>query len=248
MWDWSIIAAIAAIYFAAGAVKGLIGFGLPIVAVGLTAAAIGFREAVALMLVPAFATNVWQAWAGPDLVALLRRLWSYLATTAIAIWLVGAILAAGDPAQLTFVLGTLMLVYSFLTLAGLDLPPPGRNEPWVAPLVGLANGTISGISGMFAIVTGPWLQTLRLGRDQTIQALGLIFSFATLVLAGSMSSRALLNAELGWMSVAALIPTFAGMAIGQVLRQRTSEPAFRRLFLGALALLGAYLMARSLFG
>lgn len=248
MWDWWTILAVCAIYFLAGTVKGTIGFGLPIVAVALSAATIGFKEAIALVLVPAFATNVWQAVAGAELAALARRLWSYLAATGLVIYLAGAILAAADAAALSGTLGALMLAYTGLTLAGLRPPPPGRNEVWIAPLAGAVNGLVSGISGMFAIVTGPWLATLGLGRDAIIQALGLVFSFSTVVLAVSMGSRSLLTAELGWLSLAATLPTFAGMRLGQSLRGRLSERLFGKVFLGALAALGGYLVARAVVG
>ena len=39
-----------------------------------------------------------------------------------------------------------------------------------------------------------------------------------------------LNADLGGVSAVALIPAFAGMAVGQAVRRRISETAFRRAF------------------
>jgi hypothetical protein len=248
MWDWGTIMAVVAIYVVAGGVKGLVGFGLPLVAVGLTAATVGLKEAVALVLVPAFATNVWQAWAGPELAGLVRRLWPYLAAASVTIWMATALLASGDPVTLSGALGGVLILYAGLTLTGVSLPQPGRHEMWLGPVLGAVNGAISGITGVYVIVTGPWLQMLGLRRDALIQALGLVFTFSTVVLAASMSARSLLTAEFAWLSLAAVAPALAGQWAGQKLRRALSEDRFRRVFLAALALLGAYLLVRAVMG
>ena len=66
-------AVVAAVFVLAGTVKGVIGLGLPTVALGLLAASVGLERAMALMLVPSFVTNVWQAVAGRHLRGGLRR-------------------------------------------------------------------------------------------------------------------------------------------------------------------------------
>ncbi len=58
----------------AGLVKGVVGLGLPTVAMGLLGLAMPPVEAAALLLVPSLVTNVWQLLAGPRFGALLRRL------------------------------------------------------------------------------------------------------------------------------------------------------------------------------
>jgi uncharacterized membrane protein YfcA len=47
-------------------------------------------------------------------------------------------------------------------------------------------------------------------------------------------------------SCAALVPALAGMSIGQRVRGRIGQQAFRRAFFGGLLLLGGYLTARGL--
>src|SRR5256885_1571642 len=57
-----------------GLVKGVIGVGLPTVAIGLLSLVIMPAQAAALLIAPTLATNVWQAAMGPGAVPLLRRL------------------------------------------------------------------------------------------------------------------------------------------------------------------------------
>ena len=48
----------------AGFVKGVLGQGLPTVAVGLLSLIMSPGEAAALIVIPALLTNIWQGWFG----------------------------------------------------------------------------------------------------------------------------------------------------------------------------------------
>ncbi|MCP6725802.1 sulfite exporter TauE/SafE family protein, partial [Klebsiella pneumoniae] len=65
-------------FILAGFVKGILGQGLPTVAVGLLSLIMSPGEAAALIVIPALLTNIWQAWFGPSFVPLIRRLWPTL--------------------------------------------------------------------------------------------------------------------------------------------------------------------------
>ena len=69
---------VVAVFVLAGVVKGVIGLGLPTIAMGLLSALMTPNQAAAILIVPALLTNVWQMWDGPALKVLLRRLWPML--------------------------------------------------------------------------------------------------------------------------------------------------------------------------
>src|SRR3546814_10582306 len=87
MLDSLALAAIAGTFVLAGAVKGVVGFGLPTVSLALLTVAFGLPQAMALMLAPAFVTNLWQALAGGRSLVLLRRLWPFLLMATVTVWL-----------------------------------------------------------------------------------------------------------------------------------------------------------------
>src|SRR5688500_12206198 len=66
---------VTATFLLAGFVKGVVGLGLPTIAMGLLSLAVAPAEAAVLLIVPSLVTNVWQLVAGPRVGALLRRLW-----------------------------------------------------------------------------------------------------------------------------------------------------------------------------
>ncbi len=78
MWTAEVLVIVCATFLFAGGVKGVVGLGLPTISLALLAASVGLREAIALMLVPALVTNLWQGLTGGAFVALLRRLWPML--------------------------------------------------------------------------------------------------------------------------------------------------------------------------
>lgn len=76
---------IAAALLLAGFIKGVIGLGLPTVAIGLLAVTMQPSRAIAIVIVPAIVTNIWQTFAGPYLRDIIRRLWPLMAGTVIGI-------------------------------------------------------------------------------------------------------------------------------------------------------------------
>lgn len=241
-----LLAAIAATFFVAGLVKGVTGMGLPTVAMGVLGAILSPLAAASLLLVPSFATNVWQLMAGPRLGPLVRRLWPMMLAVVIGTVFGSRLLAGGDTGTATTALGLALVVYAAYTLAARPLRVGERVERWASPAVGAATGLVTGGTGVFVIPAVPYLQSLDLGRDELVQALGLSFTVSTVALAIGLGWNGGLSGE-GWLaSLLAVIPAFAGLRAGQALRDRISPPAFRRLFLVLLLLLGLEMATRGL--
>ncbi len=243
MFETPILIAIAGTFFLAGAVKGVIGLGLPTVSLALLTVAIDLPSAMALLLVPSFVTNLWQALVGGHLKAALGRIWPFLSMATVTVWLGALALTRVDISWLSALLGALLVVYAAFSLAGLRLAVTARQEAWTGPLAGAANGILTGMTGSFVVPGVLYLQALGLTRDMLIQAMGLLFTASTIALAVALGGNDLLSLELGPWSAAALLPAILGMWIGQRVRRVLSEPLFRRVFFIALLILGGYIIA-----
>jgi uncharacterized protein len=238
---------VAGTFLLAGLVKGVIGLGLPTVAMGLLGLAMSPVEAAAMLLVPSLVTNVWQLLAGPRFAALLRRLWPMMLGV-VAGTLAGSGVIAGAAAHAaTAGLGVALLLYG---VAGLAKPrlrrvPPAA-EPWAGPLVGAATGLVTGATGVFVIPAVPYLGSLGLERDDLVQALGLSFTVSTFALAGGLALHGALPLAATGASLLALLPALAGMALGGWLRARVQPETFRLCFFVGLLALGCELVWRGL--
>lgn len=240
------IAAVAGAYLAAGIIKGVIGMGLPAVALGLLGLMVTPAQAAAILILPSFATNAWQGLAGSALRELLRRLWPMFLGMCIGT-LIGALtLPRGEGEQATRWLGTVLAVYAALALAKVHFSVPPRAQGWVGFLSGTATGIIAVATGMFAIPTVFYINALGLERDRLVQALGLSFTVATAALGVALYDLGELKVTLAWPALFALGAALAGMPLGQLLRGRITPETFRLWFFIALLLLGVRLALRGL--
>jgi len=231
-----------ATFLLAGMIKGVIGLGLPTIAMGLLGLAMAPSQAAALLIIPATCTNVWQLAFGGHLLTLVKRLWPML--LAIFIGTAAGTIGIGmaDSHWVVRGLGAALLLYA---LSGLLLPTlriSAGSEHWLAPLCGLVTGVITSATGVFVIPAVPYLQALGLSRDELVQALGLSFTVSTLALAAGLAWRGALGGGELSASLLALIPAMLGMLLGQWLRQRISAVLFKRVFFIGLGALGGHLL------
>lgn len=238
------VAAIALTFLLAGWVKGVIGLGLPTVAIGLLGLLLPPAEAAALLVVPSLVTNLWQALAGPGLGRLARRLWSMLLGVCVGTAAGIGVLSGDDAALAGTGLGVALIVYAVVGLTRVGASIPARMEAWAGPLAGGATGVITGATGVFVIPSVPYLQALGLRRDEFIQALGLSFTVSTVALAGGLAAAGVWHGALAAASLAAVLPAVAGMVLGRMVRGRVSADRFRTIFFLGVLGLGVHLAIR----
>lgn len=223
----------------------MVGLGLPTVSLALLTATLGLKEAMVLMLLPSFLTNVWQGISGGAFTLILRRLWSLLLAGFVGTWFAVGVLARTDTVLLTGLLGIMLCVYAGISLSTPQIPPPGQRERWLSPVIGGITGVLTGLVGSFVVPAVPYFQALGWPRRILVQAMGIWFTVATLSLAAGLGSHRLLPVDLGLLSAIALVPAFAGMRLGQQVRDRMSEGRFRQVLLVSLLILGIYIVGRS---
>jgi uncharacterized membrane protein YfcA len=238
---------IAAALLLAGFVKGVVGLGLPTVSIGLLAVTMQPSRAIAIVIVPAIVTNIWQTFAGPHLRDIIRRLWPLMAGTVTGIWLNGGMLSGPYARYGGVVLGVLLVIYAIVGLSKFNFSVARSNEKWIGGIVGLVTGAVSAATGVQVIPSMPFIQAIGMEKDEFVQALGVFFTVATLALAFNLTSAGLLSASTALPGAVAMASAFAGMFIGQLVRSRMQPEAFRRWFLIAMILLGLYLAGSAVY-
>jgi uncharacterized protein len=237
---------IAAAFLLAGFVKGTIGLGLPTVSMGLLAVTMPPARALAIVIVPAIVTNIWQTFGGPYLRDIVRRLWPLMIGTVIGIWLNSGMLTGPYARYGPIVLGVLLVIYAIVGLSQFSFRVARSNEKWVGGLVGVVTGMVSAATGVQVIPSMPFMQAIGMEKDELVQALGVFFTVATVALAFNLTSAGLLSAATALPGAVAMAAAFAGMFIGQAVRSRMQPEAFRRWFLIAMIFLGLYLVASAI--
>jgi hypothetical protein len=242
----SFLLLIAAIFLLAGFIKGTLGLGLPTVAMGLLAVTMPPGQAIAIVIVPAIVTNIWQTFVGGYFRDIIRRLWPLMVGTVIGIWLNGGLLTGPYAAYGTVVLGVLLVIYAIVGLNKFSFTVARHNEKWIGGIVGLVTGVISAATGVQVIPSMPFMQAIGMERDELVQALGVFFTTATVALAFNITAAGLLTSATALPGAVAMAASFAGMFTGQAVRTRMQPDVFRRWFLISMILLGLYLAGNAL--
>ena len=246
MPDSGFILAVAGFAFVlAGFVKGVLGQGLPTVAIGLLSLIMSPGEAAALVVIPALLTNIWQGWFGPSLIALIRRLWPTLLASFVGTFAATALglgLLTPEAAALARkALGIALILYGLLGVSRIQLLVSPRDEPWLGPAMGAANGAVSTATGVFMFPVIPYIQSLGLERDDLVQAQGISFTVSTFALTIVLLGSGTLNATNAAGSMVAMAVTFVGMFLGQYVRKFIQPEIFRFLFFTGMLVLGVHL-------
>lgn len=247
MWTFETLSLVFAAFLLGGLVKGVVGLGFPIVVLACLAATVGLKEAMGLLIVPGVVTNIWQAVVGGSFVSILQRIWTLLLASVAGIWAGVQILTTADPKLLIGLLGTLLFVYSAISLARPQIPPPEKHEGWLSPVMGAAGGFMFGLTGSYMVPGVLYVQALGMKRDMFVQALGITFCLIMVTLGLFMSRNQILPMETALVSAGGLVPTTLGMVLGQKLRHRMSEQIFRKVLFVALCCAGLYMVARAAF-
>ena len=236
-----------AVFGLAGGVKGVTGMGLPTVAMSLLGLWMAPAAAAMLLVLPSLATNLAQC-RGPHWRMLALRLWpGWVAIAGITVYAPG--LGDGPSAvSARSLLGGVLVAYGLWGLWRPDLPDLSRRGPWLGALAGAATGLITAMTAVFVLPWVPYLQALKLDKGAMVQALGLSFTVATLALAFRLQTApgptSWTDTVSGFAVGAALAGAFAGLRLGEHLRQRLAGPAFQKALFLVFIALGSANLAR----
>jgi hypothetical protein len=232
-------------FIVAGFVKGVVGFGFPIIALIILTLSIGLLDALAIVVIPTLVTNLWQASSGKYLKYIFRRMWRYFLVAVVFIWITSGYLKVVDIDWLTMLLGTVLFFFALSRLFNFHIAVPPRYESVLAVPLGAINGVLTGLTGSFMVPSVLYMQAIGFRGDMLVQAMGVFFSISVFTLAVSLGRNDLISTEQAQMSTLALIPSIVGLLVGRWMRRQIDEDRFQKIFLIAVLVLGGYIVFRS---
>ncbi len=243
------IIAIAVTVFA-GFVKGVVGFALPMVMISGMATILPPELALAVLILPAVATNVWQAlrtgWRAA--VGAMRVHWRYILVLWIVLIFSAQLINVLPEYAMFLILGVPVVIFSFLQLMGwkLRFPPEARRR--VEVTIGAIAGFIGGLSGVWGPPTVAYLTALDIEKREHVRVQGVVYGSGAIMLMGSHIQSGVLTWGTAQLSATMLIPALLGLFIGQLVQDRIDQVMFRRLTLIVLVVAGLNLVRRGLMG
>ena len=237
LWE---LAAGFAILLLAGTIKGLVGLGLPTVSIALMSLVISLPEAMAVLVLPTIFTNVWQGAVGGNFRTILRRQWPLIlplmAALYVTMWLVGQ----KGPRWALLVLGVVLMLYGAMGLMRIRLRVSKALEKPLAPAIGVVSGFIAAMVGVPVVPLMPYLQALDIRPAEIVQTLGIVLCATSFTLAASLINFGLFDGPRALVSAGAVVPSIAGMWLGQRIRAGLSIEQFRVAVFTVLGAMGLY--------
>lgn len=191
-------------------------------------------------------SNAWQIYRAGDLAGALRRYWLLAACLMVFIGVTLALTADAPDRLLTGVLGGVIVAYVVLALTGWAPVIPDRLDRPAQIGVGVTAGVLGGLTSVWGPPMLIYLAARQTRKAEFIRATGFLIFLGSLPLVIGYILQGHLTRETGAVSVALLIPTFAGFWLGERLRGRMSEERFRLIVLWVFLLMGLNLLRRAL--
>lgn len=224
-------------------VKGMTGLGLPLIAVPAIASFTSVEEAVVIMILPVFGSNLWLVGSHRRFAPLLAAHWPFLLAGFIGGILGTFLLVAIDDRWLKLVLAAWLALYLLQLVLGDALSFVFRAKGAASALVGLTAGTIQGASGVSAHIVAPYFH----GRQVDPAAYSFLIAAAFLT-SGSAQlltafSNQLFDAERLTLGLLALIPTLLFTQIGIRSARMIPAAVFQKIILMLFVMMEVKLIA-----
>ena len=234
----------------AGVVKGAIGFALPLVMLSGLSSFLDPRLALAGILLPVLATNLWQVTRqgyGPAREAAALH-WRYLVVVMGAIFLAAQLVTAIPRQGFYLLLGVPVVCLSLLQLSGLRLSIAPERRVAAEWGIGLISGIFGGLTGTWGPTTVLYLMAIDTPKARQMVVQGVIYGAGSVVLVLAHLRSGVLDGETVWFSAAMLPAALIGRGLGFRLQDRMDAELFRRATLIVLIAGGANLIRKGMLG
>jgi uncharacterized protein len=231
---------------AAAFVKGAIGFGFPTLGTPLLALIVDVKTAFLLLIVPNIVMDGIQFVRAGAPRATMRRMAPLVACGAVGTILGTHLLASLSSRTVMRILGGFIVAFVLLNVTRLSPRLPPRWEPWASPVVGFVAGVVGGITNVPGTPLVLYFYALGLGKREFVGAVAFSFVLYKLVQLGTVTWYGLMTwTVFGW-SVLLTGGALVGFAVGLRVQDRMEPQTFNRAVLVFLAVLGGWLVLRSL--
>ena len=241
-----LLAVVAGGFFVAGCIKGVLGLGMPAVAMVLLTLFLPPLLAIPLVALPTTLVNVVQyGRARPYRLLVARRYGLFAVILAASISVTGFFITAFPEQLLLLALGVAMVVFAAQALAGVVLRV-GDWRGWQV-LGGVVAGVIGGLSAVFSPPIVMYLIARDTPKQEFIAATGFLFLCGCAPLVLALVLNTVLVPAMVALALFGLLAALAGFLLGEWVRGYIAQELFRRLIMVFFLVMGGRLILVSVF-
>jgi uncharacterized membrane protein YfcA len=246
---WAFVAAFF-VTFAAGFVKGSVGFGMPLVIISGLGLFLEPMLVVAAIVLPIVTSNLQQVsrYGFVEAKSALAEHWRYVSLVCVMILIVAQFVPHIPAQTMYLVLGSVVVILSLVQLVGIRLHIPPSHRRLAEWSVGALAGVVGGLTGTWGPPTVLYLIALDTPKARQMVVQGVVYGLGSISLLAAHLHSGVLNSVTTPFSAMLLIPAFIGMQTGFWMSDRMNPETFRKVTLVVLIVAGANLVRRGLFG
>ena len=233
----------------AGTVKGMVGFGVPLLLISGLSLFMAPDLALAGLILPALASNGMLAFrGGPAAIwAAIRRFRLFLICGGVMLFAAAQLVAVLPSAALLLLLGAAGACFSVLLLLAPRFVLREDNR-LAAACAGALAGFAGGFSGAWGAPTVSYLTAIGTDKRDQMRLQGVIYGLGSVSLLLAHLETGVLRGETLPLSAVLVLPVVLGMYLGGIWHTRVDQAGFRRATLALLVLAGLNLVRRGLLG
>lgn len=225
-------------------IKGITGFGGPLLAVPMLAPFLGVEHTVVVVSLGNIVSNAMLLWSNRHAATTHRRLLTRLLLAGAVGTIVGTVLLTRlDDAVLSLVLAASVFLYVVVSLARPEATLTPRQGLMLAVPAGAVGGLMHGALGNSGVVFGSFYHSLKWPRDEFVFALTVTFLGFGLLQTGTLLQLGSFAGERLGQALLATIPVVVVTPLGEAVARGLNPAVFSRAVLALLAFAGVVLVA-----
>ena len=232
-----------------GLIKGMVGFGMPMIMISGLSTFLAPDLALAGLIMATVVSNGMQALRQGvgAAVASLKRFRVFLLVGFVFLVSSAQLVPYLSVQTFLLILGVPVTFFAALQLFGVSMRL-ARQRPGVEACFGTIAGAIGGISGVWGPPTVAYLTALGTEKTEQIRVQGVIYGLGAVLLLFAHIGSGVMRAETALFSLVLVPPAILGMWLGGRIHDRIEQSTFRKATLIVLTLAGLNLIRRALLG
>lgn len=234
----------------AGAVKGALGFAMPMIMISVFPGFMSIELALAGLILPTLVTNLSQAFRQGLAAAWASVCKYWRMMTAMAVFLaISAQMLPLIPERLMLgLLGGPIVIFALVQLMGVALRIRVERRHRAEWGLGIIGGLYGGVSGVWGPPLIVYLLSIGAEPREMVRVQGVVFLMGAVVLLFAHAQSGVLNATSLPFSALLAVPAMVGLWLGYLVQDRLDAVRFRRWTLVLLVLTGLNLLRRAVLG
>ena len=232
--------------FVAGFIKGIVGFAMPMIILGCSAALGMPLLGLAVLIMPTLVTNIYQVslFGKAELVKSIRDFRFFLFACLIGLFVGANLFAAANLNILIAGICAVVLLLSLLQLVNIRAPKRANSRA-LSGISGAITGLLGGGTGIWGPTTVLYLTSIGTSKKRQILVQGLTFALSSFFLLFAHLYTGVFNKDTGILSTFMVLPAMIGMIFGVGIQRYLNQDKFRVVTLILLCIGGVYLIYRS---